>query len=471
MKSEMIQMYDPLEKALTINLNNHIYGSFNEIGAGQEVVSLFFKAGGASGTVAYSQSAYDMKISDSIYGKCERYVCRDRLLQMLDREYPHLEKMLEHRKDETQFFAFANTMEALNYKRTNQGQGWMGLRFQHEKGAEPSEVVVHINLHDNSPQLQQTATGFFGVNLIYAAFYLRDNQGEFLHSLMEGLGRERVEIDMISCHGPAFKHFDNRILALKLVKFGYTEATIFDPSGNVIQPSEYLYKKHSFVLRGRFRPLMKINVDMLDRGLEAFKKEEDVEHKNISVLFELTLRELEKHGELNDQDFLERVDMLSTTGNKVIISNFMRYFTIAEYLDKFNRGKKIGMVLGVERFASIFEEHWYEGMKGGILEAFGRGFGGNIKLYLYPTSNDSGEVHTLENFRPESSVRGLLNFLVDHGKVKDLQVEDHKLSQMRSWQVEKMIQLGLPGWENYIPEAVVDIIKKRKLYQQESASH
>jgi hypothetical protein len=464
MKSDMIQMYDPLEKALTINLNAHIYGSFNEIGAGQEVVSLFFKAGGASGTVAYSQSAYDMKISDSIYGKCERYVCRDRLLQMLDREYTHVENMLENRRNSTQFFAFANTMEALNFKRTNLGQGWMGIRFQHEIGADPSEVLVHINLHDNSPQLQQVATGFFGVNLIYAAFYQRESADDFLKSLMEGLGRERVEIDMVSCHGPAFSHIDNRILALKMVKMGYTEATIFDPTGKVIQPSEYLYKKHSFVLRGRFRPLMKINMDMLDRGLEAFQQEPDVDPDNISVLFELTLRELEKHGYLDEKDFLERVDMLATTGRKVIISNFMRYFTIAEYLEKFNRTKKIGMVMGMDRFASIFEEHWYEGLKGGILEAFGRGFGGNIKLYLYPTSNE-GEVHTLENYKPEIAVRGLLHFLADHGKLHSLQSQEPKWTKMRSWQIEKMIQMEQTGWEEYVPEEVVKIIKEKGLYR------
>lgn len=454
------------EKALAVNLTPEIYGSFNEIGAGQEVVSNFFMAGGASGTVAYSQSAYDMKISDSIYGSCERYVCRARLLQMLEREFQVLQEKLAHRAEKTAMFAFADTVEALNFHKTNVGQGWMGIRFQHTPEAEPSDIILHVNMHDNSNQLQQVALGMLGVNLIYGAYFLKQNPEELLISLMDGLDRSRIEIDMISFSGPAFPGVDNRLMALKLVRHSFTDATIFDPIGNVIQPSEYLYKKNTLVFRGRFRPVTLVNVDMLNQALVTFRHEKDVEQDNIAVLFELTLKEFETEGTLNEQDFLNRVDMLSTLGYKVLISNFVKYYAVSEYLSQFAKGKKIGMILGVQRLSTIFDERWYKNLNGGILEAFGKGFGGNFKMYVYPTAGPDGSLFSLEQFQPTPQTSSLFRYMLDNGKIGELESGTPEFLTINSNEIVEMVRLNMPGWEKWVPYGVAEIIENKHLFRE-----
>src|SRR5687767_117457 len=277
------------EKALRINLRKDIYGSFAEIGAGQEVAANFFKAGGASGTIAKTISAYDMKFSDAIYGYCERYVCEPRLLKMLDHEYDLLGERLPHRIDNTRFFAYADTVEVLNFDRTNQAHGWIGLRFQLNPHSEPNDCVVHVKMHDNDPLQQQFALGIVGVNMIYACSFFSDPE-EILMSLLDSLSTRRIEIDMFRLSGPAF-HVDNRLMALKLVKNGLTKAAMFGPDGKVMQPSDELYKKNILVLRGRFRPVTNENVDMLLTSRRHFKHEPDVDRSKIVLVSELTLND------------------------------------------------------------------------------------------------------------------------------------------------------------------------------------
>ena len=275
------------EKALRINLDASVYGSFNEIGAGQEVAANFFRAGGSSGTIASSRSAYDMKVSDTIYGKCKRYVCEDRINTMLDVEFTALQELLPERKETTRFFAFCNTLEALNYHKTNQGHGWIGFRFQLSPDSEPNDIVMHVKMHDSRNTWQQEAIGILGVNLAYAAYYLIDGDSDtFIQSLVDRLSKERIEMDMLRVSGPDFDHVDNRLVALKMVRMGMTEATMFDPNGKVLQPTAALYKKNVLLLRGRFRPPTKVNFDMLQGGLSQFKAEHDVEEDRIVTLFE-----------------------------------------------------------------------------------------------------------------------------------------------------------------------------------------
>ena len=297
------------EKALQVNLSDDIYGSFAEIGAGQEVAANFFKAGGASGTIAKTMSAYDMSFSDAIYGQSERYVSEPRLLKMLQKEYRLLSERLPHRAPNTRFFAFANTVEALNYERTNQPHGWVGVRFQGTPGEDYNECIIHVKMHDNDALLQQHALGVVGVNLIFACFFLRDVD-DFLHSLLDELAFGRVEIDMFRITGPDFKHVDNRLMSLKLVKNGMTQAAMFGSDGNVLQPSEALYKKNVLMLRGRFRPVTHVNVDMLLAARRQFKKEPDVDKDKIVVLTELTLADLSEEGHIDEKDFLNRVDII-----------------------------------------------------------------------------------------------------------------------------------------------------------------
>jgi hypothetical protein len=279
------------EKALKINLTPDIYGCFAEIGAGQEVAANFFKAGGSSGTIAYTQSAYDMKVSDSMYGEASRYVCEERLITMLNTEYETLKYRLPNKYKESRFFAFCNTVESLNYHKTNQGQGWVGIRFQMSLEAEPNEVILHIQMHDNSHKAQQEAIGILGVNLVYACYFSADFN-EFLSSLVHRLPRDRMEIDMLRVSGPDMEEIDNRIVALNLVKRGITDATMFDLCGNVLQPAAALYKKNILLMRGRFRPVTKVHIDMIESGRKQFLKEEDVQAENVCEIFELTLKDL-----------------------------------------------------------------------------------------------------------------------------------------------------------------------------------
>jgi hypothetical protein len=284
------------DKALKINLRRDIYGCFAEIGAGQEVAANFFKAGGSSGTIAYTLSAYDMKVSDSMYGEASRYVCEERLVTMIETEFNHLKNRLPGRTHESKFFAFCNTVESLNYHKTNQGQGWVGLRFQLREEDKPNDVILHVVMHDTSNKMQQEALGILGVNLIHACYFHNDNLDDFLTDLTHRLPRDRMEIDMLRVSGPDFENIDNRIIALNLVKRGFTDATMFDLAKNVLQPATALYKKNVLLMRGRFRPVTKVHIDMIEKGREQFLKESQVNPDKMEVIFELTLKDLTADG-------------------------------------------------------------------------------------------------------------------------------------------------------------------------------
>ncbi len=455
------------EKALKINLNPAIYGSFSEIGAGQETAATFFQAGAASGTIAMTTSAYDMKISDSIYGECSRYVSKERLLGMLDKDNNDLSTKLQHRKDDTCFFSFANTIETINFHRTNQGHGWIGARFQLRPNTPPNECIIHVLLHDADTLLQQKAVGRLGVNLLYACFHLSDNAEDFLMALTDSLAKGRVEIDMFSISGPDFENVDNRLMSLKLVKNGLTNAAMFGPDGQNLQPSDALYKKNILVLRGRFRPPTLVNVDMLLAGYRQFKREKDVDKKNLEVLCELTLNNLMHKGEIIDEkDFLDRVDILCSLGQTVIITNFQRYYKLVTFLSNINRERKIGVILGIHNLAAIFDGKYYTHLKGGILEAFGRLFGRNVKLYVYPaTSNEVDGLYNCENFSLSPKLNNLYQFLLESKKIEDIDSANKELLQIFSDDVLQMIKDGNNGWEDMVPNKVAKAIKESRLFE------
>jgi hypothetical protein len=462
------------EKALRINLSRAVYGSFAEIGAGQEVAANFFKVGGASGTVAKTISAYDMKFSDAIYGQCERYVCEDRLQSMLDKEYELLPERLSHRINATQFFAFADTMEVLNYERTNQGNGWMGLRFQLQPGTEPNDCVVHIKMHDNDPLQQQFALGILGVNLLYGCMFLAEPEA-IMMSLLDGLSTRRIEIDTFRLSGPDFKMVDNRLMALKLVKNGFTKAAMFGPDGTVLQPSEILYKKNVLVLRGRFRPVTHVNVDMLLAARRHFKNEPDVDRSRMVVLTELTLNDLSPDGNIDEKDFLARADIICSLGQTVLVSNYFEYYRLVDYLSKITRGKKIGIILGIYALQKIFEEKTYENIRGGIMESFGALFGTNVKLYIYPAwRKDSKDLFTLKDFAEALPVnlRSLFRYLVENNKLEDINNANVSNLHIISDNVLAMIKKGDQGWEKFVPRKVQEAIKEHNLfeYQQQVVS-
>jgi hypothetical protein len=458
------------EKALQINLSKAIYGSFAEIGAGQEVAANFFKVGGASGTIAKTISAYDMKFSDAIYGQCERYVCEDRLIQMLDREYSYLPERLPHRIEGTRFFAFADTVEALNFERTNFGHGWIGLRFQLQPNSEPNDCVVHVKLHDNDPLQQQFAIGTVGVNLLYACMFLSDPE-EIMISLLDSLTTRRIEIDMFRIDGPDFKHVDNRLMALKMVKNGLTKAAMFGPDGTVMQPSEALYKKNVLVLRGRFRPVTHVNVDMLLTARRHFRNEPDVDRSKIVVLTELTLNDLSTDGTIDEKDFLNRADIICSLGQTVLVSNYFEYYRLVDYLSKITKGKKTAIILGVYALQKIFEEKTYENIRGGILESFASLFGNNVKLYIYPAlKRDSTELVTLKDFEEQlpANIKSLFRYLMDNNKLEDMKEANVSNLHIISDNVLAMIRKGEPGWEKFVPHKVEEAIKEHGLFDYPS---
>ena len=455
------------EKALQINLDRTIYGSFAEIGAGQEIAANFFKVGGASGTVAKTMSAYDMKFSDAIYGQCERYVCEDRLIQMLDHEYPLLAERLPDRIKESRFFSLADTIEALNFNQTNQGQGWIGLRFQLRPESEPNECIIHVKMHDNDTLLQQYAIGIVGVNMVYACQFLSDPE-EIMLSLTDGLSSRRIEIDMFRISGPDFEHIDNRLMALKLVKNGMTKAAMFGPDGEVMQPSEMLYKRNVLVLRGRFRPVTHVNVDMLLASRRMFKRDPDVDKKNMTVVTELTLNDLNLDGKLDENDFLSRADLLCSLGQSVLISNYFEYYRLVDYLSKITRGKKIGIIMGIYALQRVFEEKTYENIRGGILECFASLFGSNVKLLIYPSlkAGTTDELFTLKDFEETlpDNLKSLFRYLLDNNKLEDVQNADANNLNIISDNVLDMIRNNEPGWEKFVPRRAEEVIKENGLF-------
>ncbi len=454
------------EKALQINLSKSIYGSFAEIGAGQEVAANFFKVGGASGTIAKTISAYDMKFSDAIYGQGERYVSEDRLVKMLEKEYSLLLERLPHRADQVKFFAFADTIEVLNYERTNQGHGWIGLRFQMRPRGEFNECIIHVKMHDNDPLQQQFGIGIVGVNMLYGCMFLTEPE-EIMMGLLDALTTRRIEVDMFRINGPDFKHVDNRLMALKLVKNGLTKAALFGPDGTVMQPSEALYKKNVLVLRGRFRPVTHVNVDMLLTSLRHFKKEPDVDRSKIVVLTELTLTDLGADGKIDEKDFLYRADTICSLGQTVLVSNYFEYFRLVDYLSKTTKGNKIGIIMGIYALQKVFEEKTYENLRGGLLESFASLFGTKVKLYIYPAwKKDSHELFTLKDFEAllPSTTKNLFRYLMDNNKLED--VRDANVSNLHiiSDNVLAMIRKGEIGWEKFVPHKVESAIKEHGLF-------
>lgn len=464
--SNKIKSIGTKQKALQINLDRSIYGSFAEIGAGQDVAANFFKAGGASGTIAKTISAYDMAFSDAIYGEeaSGKYVCEPRLMKMLNREYKLLQVRLVEQAEEKRFFSFANTVSALNYQKTNDAHGWIGLRFQLKPGGAFNDVVIHVNMLDNDNILQQQALGVIGVNLIYACYHYFDDPEKLLISLLDDLSTDKIEIDMIRFEGADFKEVDNRLMSLYLVKHGYTQAAVFGPDGNVMQPYDALSKKHIVAIRGRFRPVTNIFSDMLKKGLAQFENEEDVDDDKICVLSELTLRNLEDGThKINEKDFLDRVDILCSLGQTVLISNFHEYFKLVAYLGQFTK-QRMALIMGMPNLEYIFDEKHYANIPGGIMTAFANLFGSKIKLYLYPTLDAEGQLINLNSFEPAAHLKGLYQFLIDNEKLTDIDRYDESLMNIHTDKVLDMIVQGSGEWENLVPKIVAKQIKQNHLF-------
>ena len=454
-------------KALRINLNSDIYGTFAEIGAGQETARNFFRAGGASGTIAKAMSAYDKDFSDAIYGIEEdrRYVTEDRLKRMLNHEVDLIEDRLSRKKHPDKlFFSYANTVATIDFSKKFKGHGWVGIRFQLDPLEEFNEIVLHLRFKETDASLQQETLGVLGVNLIYGAFYLNDNPKELLKSFYDNLYKDQLEIDMINFSGPRFMYVDNRLMSLQLVKNNMTTAVMFGPDGNNLLPAQVLYKKNILALRGSFRPVTKVNMDMFERAKELFFSEKKVDPENSQIIFEITLSNLRAEGEINERDFLDRAELLCSLGQNVMITNFQEYFKLVEYFSEFTKAR-MGLAMGVYNLIQIFDEKYYRHLSGGILESFGKLFYRDLKVYMYPyRDEEKNEFITSENLKVHPRMKELYKFFKNNGKLIDISDFDQEIFHIFSRKVLKMISEGEEGWQEMLPEGVAETIVKKRLF-------
>jgi hypothetical protein len=447
-------------KALKINLDKLVHGTFAEIGAGQETARWFFRVGAAANTVAKTISAYDMAVSDAIYGPAQHYVSKERLEAMLDHEYALLlERLDEKRGSTTTFFAFANTVAARSHSRQEEGHGWIGIRFQAQPGSGPSEIIIHVRLLDHESTHEQEALGIIGVNLIHAAFYLRDKPEKLMSSLIDDLTREDIEIDMIKFAGPCFAGLDSRLMSLQLVVQGLSDAAMFTAEGEAVSPGEFLYGKDVLVLRGGFRPVTNTMMDMLENGTDRFARDETRADEPL-VLMEMSIHSLTGESGIDLADFLARALLLEKLGKTVLITSLAHFYGVAMYLSHF-KIKRIGIILGIPALAQVFEEKYYMDLEGGILEAFGRLFKVGVKMLVYPSLNAKGEVISVENMDVAPQLRHLYRYLVESGLILSIPVYDRAKLGIFPRDVLAMIQSGDARWKELVPDEVARVISER----------
>jgi hypothetical protein len=453
------------QKALKINLDPLFYGTFAEIGAGQEVARWFFKVGAAAGTISKSISAYDMAVSDAIYGRCKRYVSRERLQGMLDYEHGlNLERLQSTRRENTAFFAFADTVAARNYQGTNECHGWLGVKFQAHPRDENSQIIIHVRMLDRENDLQQETLGIVGVNLLYAAFFLHHKPELILESLLDNLTTQRIEIDMIEFTGIEFRHVDNRVMSLKLVQLGLSGAAMFGPTGEVLQPSEVLRKRPILVERGSFRPVTKVNIDMIKSAHERFASEPEVESGQVVELMEITMKNLLAAGKIDLNDFLARADVLAAAGKTVLISDYFEYFRLAAYLTRYT-SQPIAVTMGVSSLQDLFMEQYYAGLEGGILEAFGKLFTKDLRIYVYPLKDlTTGQLTTVQNIQMPGDLHSLYCYLVERGRIKQLDNFDESVLHIFSRDVLRRIKDHDASWEAMVPPEIARVIKDRHFF-------
>lgn len=455
----------PHQKALTINLDKSRYGTLAEIGAGQETARWFFRVGAAAATIASAMSAYDMTFSDAIYGPAKRYVSRERLESMLSREYDLLfERLMKKRGENTSFFVFANTIAARSYSRDIDGQGWLGIRFQHKEQEQHSQIDIHVSLHSSSYLQDQETLGVLGVNLIYGALYMHEDAESLLVSLLDNISPGSAEIDMIEFSGPAFASVDNRLMALYLVQHGLSNAAMINAKGQVVQIADSLWQKSVLIERSRFQPPTKLTVDLMESAHRAFASEDNVDINNIVTLGEMTLHDLSEEGEINVKDFLSRAELLCALGWDVLISNYGECYRLAQYLFRFT-DKPIALAMGVPLLKRIFRESYYKDLPGGILESFGRLFKNDLRFYVCPMYDlELGKLQGIHDLNVASHLQHLYMHLLDNGFIRPLDSVKSENLEIYSHEVLKMIRNDDEKWRNKVPNNIANVISDKRLF-------
>lgn len=449
-------------KALAINMDDTRYGTFAEIGAGQEVARHFFQAGRASHTIAKTISAYDMTFSDEIYGKADRYVSQPRLIRMLDHEFDLLNKRLSQKRgDNTCFFAFADTVATSSKSEGAYNHGWLGVRFQNQPRGPSNDVILHVQLLDRNRLQQQEALSILGVNLLHAAFHHLDNISEFLQALVDDLGSKRVEINLVEFSGPDTAHIDNRLVSLEAIRLGLTHAALFDGKGKVILGADALFKKPVLVQRGTFRPVTNVNVEIHNNALRQMKTSLP-EVKDAVGILEVTLQSLEHGGKIDVHDFMDRVDAMSALGHHVMVSDFAYFYELKSYLRRCTDNYII-MVIGASHLAKLFDERYYKDLPGGILNAFGKLYDEKTQMYVYPFK--SAQIcMTSQTFNTTPQLAPLFQYLIKNKMIVDILGCDNVDTSIHSSNVREMLASNDPKWEELVPSSVCNIIKERRLF-------
>jgi len=455
------------DKTLKINLNKNIYGSFSEIGAGQETARHFFRAGAASRTIAKAMSAYDKQFSDAIYTveTDGRYVTETRLHKMLDHEVQLLEERLDQTENPNRiYFSYANTVATIDFAKKFKGHGWVGIRFQNKPGGEFNEIILHIQFKENDVLLQQRTLGTLGVNLIYGAFYQYHDPKKLINNLYDHLDKDQLEIDTINFSGPAFKNVDNRLMSLFLVKNGMADAVMFGPNGQNILPANTLFRKNVLLLRGSFRPVTIVNINMYQKSLNQFLSKNQLSIDKTAVVFEITLNNLLALGEVDEQDFLDRAELLCSLGHTVMISNFKEYFKAVDYIWNYSQ-EKIALTIGIPSLIEIFDAKHYTNLKGGLFEGLGRLFKHGLEIYAYPFLSENEEVITSKNITlHDESLKPIYNYFKEQDQIIDIENFELKNLKIFSHKVLKKIQENDSSWENDVPETVASTIKEKQLF-------
>lgn len=454
------------QKALDINLNDPIYGTFAEIGAGQEVARNFFQAGAAAGTIAKTMSAYDKTYSDAIYGvePSNRYVSENRLYKMLDHEWSLMEERLSESRPDATFFVFADTVQAINYTRTIKGNGWLGLRFRLTPGGPVNDMVLHVKLLDTNNRLQQEAIGVLGVNMIYAIFYYNDDPEKMVRSLVDNI-KDRVSIDLLRINGQDFNFFDKRLISLYLVKHKLTSVTMFDVNNNSIHASEFLYRESLMVIRGNFRPPTIVTQDVIDSSYQQFKSETSLPDDKLNLMMEMTMEYLKgENAEIDEKDFLDRADMLGILGHNVLLSDCDNHQMLINYLSDYKIAN-LGLVIGARELQKIITDKYNNNQDGRLLVAFGELFSQNIKIYAYPAQNEmSKEIMTAQNMEVPEGIKFLYQYLLDSKQIVPVYAFNKDILHIYPFNVLQDIQENKAGWESNVPDVLVEMIKEKGLF-------
>ena len=457
------------DKALRLNLNKNIYGTFSEIGAGQETVRHFFRAGGSSRTIAKAMSAYDKQFSDAIYSTETdgRYVTESRLKKMLLHESNLMEERLNH-EDHPQrmYFSYANTVATIDFAKKFRGHGWVGIRFQTSPQGQYNEIVLHIQFQETDARLQQQTLGVLGVNLIYGALYQHHQPKRLIKSLYDHLDKDQIEIDTINFSGPAFQHIDNRLMSLFLVKSGMSDAVMFGSDGTNILPANTLFKKNILLLRGSFRPVTIVNMNMYKKSLDLFLQTNNLRKENTLVVFEMTLNNLLMEGQIDEQDFLDRAELLCHLGQTVMISNFKEYYKVVEYCSQYSK-EKIGLTIGAGNLLDIFDPKYYQHLSGGVFEGLGKLFNHDLQVFLYPMKLEDGTIITSQNIQTKNvNLQPIYHYFLANNQIIDISNYEEKNLSILSRNVFQKLQNNENGWEQFLPEGVAQLIKEKQLFMK-----